>query len=88
MNPHHCPSLLDSGPQAEAGYSPGSMVREPRSGSSGSATSHHAGKDGGSMRHTALVALLSLPSLSSGAPATATAPSSGGSKYAWACQPT
>ena len=88
MNPHHCPSLLASGPQDEAGDSPGSVVREPRSSCNGSAALHCAGKDGGSTRHTVLVALLSLLSLSSGAPATATAPGSGGSKYAWAHQST
>lgn len=38
------------------------------------------------MRHTALVALMSVVSLISVAPAVA--PSSSGSKYAWAHQPT
>lgn len=88
MNPHHRPSLLASGPQAEAGDLPCSMVREPRSSCKGPATSHHAGEDGGSMRHTALAALLFLPSRRSGAPATAMAPGSGVSKCAWAHQPT
>jgi len=86
MNPQHHLSLLASCPQAEAGDSPGSIVSEPRSSCHGLATSHHAGEDHGRMRHTALVALLSLPSLSPGAPATAMAPGSGGCKDAWAHQ--
>lgn len=66
MIPQHCPSLLASGPQTKAEDSPGFMVRETRCSCTSSPTSHHSGKDGGSESNTALVALLSLPSLSSG----------------------
>lgn len=54
MNLHRSLSLLALGPQAEAGDSPGSMVREPKTSCNGSTTSHCTDKDCSSMRHTAL----------------------------------